>query len=413
MKSLIVFISFLFLNSFLFAQKEFDKYLKTASENNPGLKSAFSEYNAALEVLPQEKALPDPNVMFQYFTTPLMLQMGSERFALSASQMFPWFGQRSSMEQAVAEMAKAKYETFISKRNELFYEIKSVYFQFYVHHQTIHKMEETIKLLNSMREMAKIKFESGKESFVNVLRADMEIAEMENELTYNKDLGSPLNAEFEKLLNTKNFSMISFPDTLWQDSISIIKPSLIDSVAKNNPDLKKMDYEISNLEKQMEVAKKSGYPSFSLGATYINMSKRETTEPLANNGKDMFMFPEIGVTVPLYRKKYNAMINEAKYKSESATFEKAEKTNELTEQTETTYRDYLKAKREIILYTRLFDLANNARELLLSSFSTAGTDFDEVLQMQKQQLQYSIKLEEARALLNTTVAYMNYLTGKQ
>ena len=90
MKQLIIYF-LLIINSSLFAQKELNPYLKTAAENNPSLKAAFSDYNAALEMLPQVKALPDPNVMFQYFTTPLMLEMGNQRFNLSASQLFPWF----------------------------------------------------------------------------------------------------------------------------------------------------------------------------------------------------------------------------------------------------------------------------------------------------------------------------------
>lgn len=411
MKQLIIFLFLTIINLPLFAQQELETYLKTASENNAALKSAFSEYRAALEMLPQAKALPDPQVMFQYFTTPMLFEMGKQRFNISASQMFPWFGQLKAQEQAAAEIAKAKHELFISERNKLFYEVKSTYFKFYVHHKTIHRIEENIRLLNSMRELARIKFESGKGSFVNVLRADMEIAEMENELAYHKDLELPLTAEFEKLLNTKNYPSLSFPDTLWQDSLTDIKSSVLDSIAKNNPELKKIGYEISYWEKQMEASKKMGYPSFSLGASYWNFSKREGN--FSGNGKDMYMFPEVGITIPIYRKKYNAMVNEVKYKGESAAYEKINKTNELTSEMEMIYRDYMNAQREIALYTRLFNLAKDARELLLSAFSTSGTDFEEVLRMQEQELKYAIKLEDARAMLNTTVAYINYLTGKQ
>jgi len=77
------------------------------------------------------------------------------------------------------------------------------------------------------------------------------------------------------------------------------------------------------------------------------------------------------------------------------------------------YRDYVNAQRSIILYKRLLELAKNARELLLSSFSGAGSDFEEVLRMQKQELVYALRLEEARAMLNTSVAKITNLTGKE
>ncbi len=413
MKQLIIyFLSVITLP--LFAQQQLDVYLKTASENNTSLKAAFSEYNAALEMLPQAKALPDPNVMFQYFTTPLLLEMGEQRFNLSASQTFPWLGQLKAKEQVAAEMAKVKYEEFIDRRNKLFYDVKEVYFKLYVQHKAVQITTENIELLRSMRELVRIGFEGGKGSFVNVLRADMQIAEMENKLAYLKDSEWPLKTEFEKFLNTKISGPLVFPDTLWRDVIPGEKNLMLDSIAANNPVLKKMDFEIASWEKQMEASKKMGYPSFTLGATYMNMSKRTgINENMNDNGKDMFMFPEIGVMIPLYRKKYNAMVNEAKYRGEAVTYEKANMTNELTSELEMGYRDYLDAQRRITLYTRLFALAKNARELLLSTFTVAGIDFDQVLQMQEQELMYALELEDARAMLNTSVANINYLAGKK
>lgn len=407
----IIFLLLLLFNSSLFSQTELDLYLKTASENNAALKSAFSEYRASLEMLPQAKALPDPQFMFQYFTTPLLLEMGEQRFNLSASQAFPWFGKLKAQEQVAAEMAKAKYESFINERNKLFYQVKSAYFKLYVQHKSVTLTEENLRLLQSFRELAKIRFEVGKVSFVDVLRADMEIAELENNLAYLKDNELPLLAEFQKLLNTKSIGSLQFPETLWKDSLIDNKIILLDSITANNPSLKKMDNEIASWEKQMKVAKKMGYPSFSLGVQYMNMSKRPGDFP--NNGNDMYMFPEIGVMIPIYRKKYNAMVNEAKYKSESAAFQKIEMTNELTSEMEMNYRDYSNAQRSVVLYARLLNLSKNAKELLLSSFSTAGTDFEEVLRMQKQELMYALALEETRGMLNTSVAYIYYLTGKE
>lgn len=414
MKNLIFFLFIFGSSGNLFSQKELNDYLKTAAENNASLKAAFSEYKASLEMLPQVRALPDPNVMFEYFLTPEYQEMGIKRFNLSASQVFPWFGQLKAQEKVAAEMAKAKYESFISERNKLFKEVKMIYFKLYVQHKSVVITIESLNLLRSMRELAKIGFESGMGSFVNVLRADMEIAEMENKLEYLKDSKWPLQAEFEKSLNTKISAAFVFPDTLWKDNLPDSKSILIDSIAAHSPTLKGMDYEIASWEKQIEASKKMGYPSFSLGFTYTNMEKRpETNGRIHENGKDMYMFPEIGVMIPLYRKKYNAMLNEAKYKSESAAYEKLNMTNELNSELEMTYRDYLDAQRRMILYTRLYKLAKNTRELLLSTFSTSGTEFEEVLRMQEQELMYALELEDARAMLNASVAEINYLTGKQ
>ncbi|MBI2966402.1 MAG: TolC family protein [Bacteroidetes bacterium] len=409
----IKFIIFTFLISgAVYAQQELVPCLKTASENNAALKASFSEYRAALEMIPQARALPDPEIMFQYFTTPVLLEMGEQRFNISASQFFPWFGKLDAQEQAAALMAKAKYESFIEARNKMFYEIKNVYYKLYVQRKSVQITEANLDLLRSFREIAKIRFESGKNSFVDVLRADMEIAEMENSLAYFRDSELPLKAEFEKLLNQKIPGEIIMPDTLWLEETEIPKSALLDSIAANNPVLKNLDYELSSWEKQMEVAKKMGYPSLSLGLTYMNMARR-TDISLQENGRDMYMFPEIGIMIPINRKKYNSMINEARYKSEAVSYEKTNMKNELSAELEMTYRDYLDARRKIKLYTRLHNLAKNARELIMSEYSVAGTSFEEVLRMQEQELKYALMLEDARAMQNSTVANINYLTGKE
>jgi cobalt-zinc-cadmium efflux system outer membrane protein len=49
----------------------------------------------------------------------------------------------------------------------------------------------------------------------------------------------------------------------------------------------------------------------------------------------------------------------------------------------------------------------------LAQYSTAGTNFEEVLRMDRQLLNYKLDLEKARVDQNTFVAKINYLAGKQ
>ena len=61
-------ILFLLITSVVSAQQDdLDNYLKIAAENNPGLKAKFNDYMAALEVAPQVRTLPDPQLAFAYF----------------------------------------------------------------------------------------------------------------------------------------------------------------------------------------------------------------------------------------------------------------------------------------------------------------------------------------------------------
>ena len=60
-------------------QADLNNYLRIAAENNSGLKAKFNDYLAALEVAPQVKALPDPQVSFAYFISPVETRVGPKQ----------------------------------------------------------------------------------------------------------------------------------------------------------------------------------------------------------------------------------------------------------------------------------------------------------------------------------------------
>ena len=70
-----------------------------------------------------------------------------------------------------------------------------------------------------------------------------------------------------------------------------------------------LTYEQQSLDARKKMVTRMGYPMIGLGVNYSVISKRRC-QPHRMNGKDMIM-PMATVTLPIYRKKYNAMKNEA------------------------------------------------------------------------------------------------------
>ncbi|OEK03911.1 hypothetical protein BFP97_16540 [Roseivirga sp. 4D4] len=393
------------------AQSELDSYVQIAGENNPQLKSLFQQYMAALERLPQAKSLPDPTVAFGVFVSPVETRVGAQRANISISQMFPWFGQLKAQESVVADLAKARYQEFEDAKNKLQFEVRSTYNNLYVLHSAIDITQENIVLLNSFKELAKVRFESGKGSFVNVLRIDMEVLELDSQLELLRDSETPILSRFKELLNTELPSVIAFPDTLWSDDLETDRAFLNDSLLANNPVLSKYDYEMSSLTNQARVAELKGKPSFSVGLSYINIAKRDGVD-VSGNGRDAIALPQVGIRIPLYRKKYQAMVKEKQILRESVRLQKDNTINRLQTNLEEWIKDYRDAVRREELYEQLSGIARQSLNLLVSEYTTEGSDFEEVLRMDRQLLKYELELEKARADRNTTVAYINYLIGK-
>lgn len=411
MKKIIYILSFLMLalTANVYAQNELNPYLETAAANNPGLKVKFNEYMAALEKVPQVGALPDPTVAFGYFIQPVETRVGPQQAKISASQMFPWFGTLSSRENSVEALAKAKYEVFKEAKSKLFYDVKSTYYNLYFIHQAIDITNKNIDILASFKGLANIKVESGSASSVNAYRVQMEINDLENQLALLKDNAQVLSVKFNSFLNVDVNSNVQIAEKLTEVSL-LDKRSALDSVLINNNTLAAFDYQIEDLQYQQKTASKEGLPQFNIGFDYTFIGEGSSTA--SNAGQDAFMFPKVGITVPLYRKKYKAKAQEVIYLQEAKTNEKFDKENTLTVLFESVWKDYQDALRRTSLYQEQEELAEKSLSILESEYATSNMNFEEILRMERKLLKYALEMQKATADKEAAVAFIQYLQGQ-
>ena len=132
---------------------------------------------------------------------------------------------------------------------------------------------------------------------------------------------------------------------------------------------------------RQELAHKQGNPDFSVGMDYIFVGKGENNL----SGRDAFVFPKIGFTIPLYRNKYKAMVNEVSYLETAKENEKLDNENMIEILFENTWRELLDADRRIVLYVDQMMLAERSIHLLEIEYTTANKNFEEILRMERKQ----------------------------
>jgi outer membrane protein TolC len=363
---------------------------------------------AALEIAPQVKALPDPQMAFGYFIMPVETRVGPQQFKLSASQMFPWFGTLKAKENVAIQAAKAKYEAFEEAKSKLFHEVSATYYNNWFNKKAIGITVENIEILISFRNLANIKFESGLVSAVDEYRIEIEIGDLENQLALLTDKQQVLDVMFNNLLNNDNNEPVSTSDHLLDKNIALTKQAALDSVNLLNHQLLNLDFQQEALLFRQEVASDLGKPSFKVGLDYTIIGKG------SNNlaGTDAFMFPNVGITIPLYRNKYKAMVNEVVYLATAKENEKVDKTNIIETIFENGWKDYRDANRRIALYISQLELARKSIKLLETDYATGNRNFEEILRMERMQLKFSLELEKARADKQAAISFINYLMGK-
>jgi outer membrane protein TolC len=465
-KIYIVVAALFFGNIAVFAQDtitELNTYLEQAAKNNPKVQAAFNQYLAALEKVPQVGALPDPQFSFGYFIKPMQLLDGNQVADLQLMQMFPWFGTLKSAKDEASMMANAKYEAFNVIKAELFYQVKSNWYQLQKYDKEIALVSDNIELLESLEKLALIKFQSPgvdasyssssnsmnnnsgnsmsnsisgingmqspqsgnlamsivpsagmqdgmsnkQGSLQDVLRVRMEILDQQNRLALLVDQKKTEETRFNALLNRDLKAPVLLSDSLFIEQLPAEELAIADSILSNNPMLAMLASETESYAIMEQKAKKMGLPMLGLGLNYMPIQQREgNTSPM--NGQDMFM-PMLSVSIPIYRKKFNAMQSEARLMQEAGKQQTIDLKNNLLVQ----YRQFVQnlddAERRIVLYKEQEDLARKTTELLLSGFATTGSDYEEVLRMQLKVLDYGFNHIEAIVDYNTNVAMAEML----
>ncbi len=408
---ILFFCALLMFSSNIFGQESLKNYLETAAENNPGLKAKFSDYMAAMEKVPQVGTLPDPSFAFAYFVQPVETRVGPQNWKFNLAQSFPWFGLLTAKKDVATEMAKAKFEQFENKKSNLFFEVKTTFYNYYFIEKAIEITKGNMEILQVFKRLSLVKIEAGKASIVDELRVELELNDLENQLALFVDTKEALQVNFNNLLNREVAESIVVPDTLWQDKLPLDKRLLLDSIYNSNHELKSIDHKLNAFLNQEAVAKKEGLPKFNIGLDYTIVSQNSGSS-FSDNGKDAFLFPSVGIKIPLFRKKYKALIKEAQYFQEAETSRKEDKKNTLNTIYENAYKNFSDGNRRIHLNKKQSEIAKKVLDVLMTSYSTDSKDFEEVLRIERQLLKYELEYQKALTDKNAAIAFINYLLGK-
>lgn len=423
----------LFTNMISFSKAQnLEEYFVMAAQNNPKVQADYKEFEIALQKIAQVNALPDPTLSLGYFLSAIETRVGAQRARAELSQMFPWFGTLQAKENLAALQAEAMYQRFLNSKNQIYYQVSSAYYPLYELNRLKEIEKQNIKILTTYKNISTIKFENGQGSMVNVLRVDIMLKEAITNLEILRKKEQPLLSRFTQLLNIKeetrkegntenskgnkplelNFSLLDSVDsTLLQKSYSFTDLALQkDSLLINNPILEELEIQMQASKAKEEVAIKEGLPKIGVGITYIVTSKRTDME-LLENGKDAIM-PMASISLPIYRKKYKAAQKQAQLEQQLFQLKKEDKTNELLTSYDKILFELQKEQDLIKLYDSQIEESEQILRLLYTAYSNAGVDFEEVLRMQQQILNYQKKKIVAQTTYQISVAELNYLTHK-
>lgn len=387
-------------------------YLAYAALNNPGLQAAFDRWKAALEKIPQVKALPDPRFTFTYFIQEVETRVGpqSQRFGLM--QTFPWLGKLKLKGDVASLAALVSRQQYENVKLRLFYRVKEAYYEYYYLTRALTVTDENIQLLQYLEEVMRTRYKVGLTLHADLIRIQVELERLREQQENLRELFLPVRTRLNAALSRQMPEFLTFPEVIPSPNLHLSRDQLISLLEKNNPELKSMDYQADFEELGIRIAKKNYWPDVSLGLDYIITG--ETGLPgVPESGKDPIMVM-VSIQLPLWLKKNKAAVNEANARYQAASQQKREKENDLLVQLDMVYYQFRAALRQTALYRdALLPKARQSLNVTQSAFESGKVDFLNLIDSIRTLLNFELAYERSLVDSVQRLAELEMLVGTE
>jgi outer membrane protein TolC len=406
MKKTLITIMSIWLVQFSLKSQNLQVFLQEAAVNNPELKAQFYRYNAVLERVDQQNALPDPTLSFGYFISPVETRVGAQDFKISISQMFPWMGTLKSKVSVATAEAQVEFEKFEEKKNELFYHVKLAYLNLYLLEKEIAIKRQDLEVLKSYEPISKTKYESNLVSLTDLIRVQIAIDHADSELEIMESKRKHYLAQFNTIVNRPLSTDVNITE---MKSEGHVERTHLDSALVSHPSILRANSQINAAEERVAYSRKSRKPNIGIGLDYAFVSER-TDLDVVDNGKDILM-PMVSLSLPIFNKRNKAIEKEAiQMRSSANQLLIAEKNRVKSNWTEMEY-SFKRSEVELDQLHKELEQTEVLLRVLLSEYSNNNSNFEELLATQQKLLQLNLAILKAEANRFKSTFLKDYLTG--
>lgn len=261
---------------------------------------------------------------------------------------------------------------------------------------------------------------SGSGKLTDVLRLQVQIKALESDLQQLEVDKRPLLVRFNQLLGRDKNEPVNIENKVESSKETGWEVAMLEQILETNPMLLMLEKEGLAYQKQGEMAKLEGKPMFGLGVNYMVFSPRPESGMVggmdgmyympAGMGNNMVM-PMATVTLPIYRKKYKAMESESKLFWEANELQKEDLQRNLETEFETILASIKDTDRKIRLLEEQIELTEQTLELSVTAYATEGSSFEEILDIQRELLDFRLTLLNTKIEREIGFAKLETLVG--
>lgn len=374
--------------------------IEEALNSNAAVLEAVELSRAARQRVPQAAALPDPTLSATTFARSIETRAGPQRAALSISQRIPGAGKRSAGAQLAAKSAELQDELYRTARADTVRQLKHAYHDLAYVDAALEASREDEALLGHFEEIARLRYARGVGLQGDALR-------LQARITRAVHARLELEGERVRLESALNHLRAAPADTPLPEvrlaklpDLQLNAETLARAGRRSGPEARETLTRVEQSEKRLHIARIRHRPDLSVGLSWGNIRGRG---PLAGgvalgiDGKDSYAL-SVGLSLPLFRGKYDAGIREAAAGLTAARLAHADSGLRTESEVRATSFRIATIRRQRNLYERtLLPQTEQALETTLAAYSNGTVEVTALLEVRRMLLEVRVGLARLQA----------------
>ena len=386
-----------------------------ALERSPQVLQAQWDHRAARERVRQVSALPDPMVsVTRHLRTP-ETRVGPQTGGIVVSQRIPWFGKRSDQGKVAESEAAARDELVRARRSEVVRQVKLAYYDLSYLDQAIEITAQEEELLRHYESLAQARYSQGVGLQQAVVKLQAEITRVrfrrQELLRERTDAEAALNALRDQPVHVPvpTIAPVSRPE------VNVDGEELQRIAREGRPEVRAAQARMESEGGGVRLARRQYWPDIVVGAAWGSIGDRRDAQgrmfPPPANGKDVYSV-SIGISIPLYRSKYDAGVQAASARHSAATEAYRGVVNEADVAVRSAAFRLEMIEEQIALFRRaLLPQAEQALRSTEEAYSTGTTGVLELLDSEEVMLDVRLGLARLETDYMKTLAEMERAVG--
>ena len=389
-----------------------ENYVEIALRDNPTIRRSVRQLQSLGYRIPQVASLDDPMINLIPPTGDMTeTAAGMMGGAISVSQKIPFPGKLTTRGRITEQAARMAVGTLADARISTVADVQRAYYAYYLAGVSIGITRESERLLRHIRDVAGARYRSGRATQQDVLRAEVELYGLTNQLITLEQQRATAQAQLNSLMNRRVDLPLPEPKAFDLAEVDWKLPQAMERAAASNPRLARLQAQIERDLEAIKLAKLDYFPDLTAGFTYTVIDA-EGLSPVATGG-DVWNLA-FGLNVPIWWQRLRARVLEGNAQVLASVEEYADLRNLLFFQLQDTLVKIDTQYRQAVLLRELIvPRARQTVEVSTSAYQSGALELEPLVQNWRRWLDHSLEYHRALAGIEQRFADLQQLVGMQ